>query len=133
MVDKRQVATLLSIYKRAWEKQDPELIITIFAPRARYYERAFQKPFTGHKGIQKYWVENVVKKQKDIHFEVESIHIVENIAFVDWTAHFYSKPNKYIIKLKAIMELTIDHNGKIVTLKEYWHSLHLRNNKIVHK
>ena len=132
-MDIKHVAHLLSVYKKAWERQDPELITSIFSPKARYFERAFQKPFSGREEIRRYWVENVLKRQKNIKFHVEHIHLAGNTAFVEWNARFYSKPHRYMVKMRAIMVLSFDRSGRISTLKEYWSSVHLRNGKIIEK
>ena len=41
---REDVQEVLGIYVRAWETQDPDLIVTIFTPEATYHERVLGDP-----------------------------------------------------------------------------------------
>ena len=41
---KQQVREVLDVYIRAWEGQDPALIVTIFTEGASYHERVMGEP-----------------------------------------------------------------------------------------
>lgn len=80
MLNKALVKRLMTTYKEAWEKRDPEKIITIFTKDATYHERLHEKPFVGHKGIKKYWRDKVVGEEKDIKFILKKIYTDGNTA-----------------------------------------------------
>ena len=49
---KRDVREVLGVYIKAWENQDPGLIVTIFTPAATYHERVMQDPIPGREAIR---------------------------------------------------------------------------------
>jgi limonene-1,2-epoxide hydrolase len=81
---------LLGTYKRAWEEQDSDLILTIFHPDATYQERALGQPMTGHEQIRRYWIEKVCTEQSDISFEIINSMISGKILVAEWRANFMS-------------------------------------------
>lgn len=52
---KQDVRKVLDIYVRAWEGQDPDLIVTIFTPAATYHERVLGEPIPDREAIREYW------------------------------------------------------------------------------
>jgi hypothetical protein len=60
---KQQVREVLDVYIRAWEGQDPALIVTIFTEEASYHERVMGEPIRGRDGIRDYWQTKVVGTQ----------------------------------------------------------------------
>lgn len=121
MINREVVSELLNIYKRAWENQDPELILTIFQPNAVYHERIFDQPYRGHAQIKKYWIEKVLKRQKNITFNLLSLYIDNQTAVAEWEAKFDDldeNTRKHMIEV-AILEI---NDNKIQSLREYWAS-----------
>jgi hypothetical protein len=57
---KQQVREVLDLYIRAWEDQDPDLIVTIITEGATYHERVMGEPIRGRDGIRDYWQTKVV-------------------------------------------------------------------------
>lgn len=123
MTSKALVKSLLKTYKEAWEKRDPDKILTIFAKDAAYHERLHERPFRGHKAIRKYWISKVVGEQKDIKFKLKKVYTDGNNAVAEWEARFYDKKKRRRTHLKEIAVLRIK-NGKIASLHEYWHAKH---------
>ena len=48
---KQQARDVLGVYIKAWETQDPDLIVTIFTPDATYHERVLQDPIPDRDAI----------------------------------------------------------------------------------
>jgi ketosteroid isomerase-like protein len=121
MISKDVVKKVLKVYGDAWVNQDLEKVLTIFTKDAIYQERAFEKPFIGHKQIKQYWQSKVVEEQSDIKFKLLHFWVDNNVVLAEWDASFYSNIEKariHIIEV-AILEFKGD---KIKSLKEYWHS-----------
>ncbi|MCA2217664.1 nuclear transport factor 2 family protein [Jidongwangia harbinensis] len=57
-------------YIRAWIKQDPNLIVTVFTETATYHERALDEPIRDHAGIREYWRTKVQESQRNITCEL---------------------------------------------------------------
>lgn len=112
---------VLKVYEDAWVNQDPKEILTIFTKDAIYHERAFEKPFIGHKQIKQYWQSKVVEEQSDIRFKLLHFWIDGDTVLAEWDASFYSNIENariHIIEV-AVLEFKGD---KIKFLREYWHS-----------
>ena len=60
---KDDVRAVLDTYIKAWETQDPDLIVTIFTPAATYHERVMKDPIPDREAIRDYWQSKVVGAQ----------------------------------------------------------------------
>jgi ketosteroid isomerase-like protein len=118
---KEDVRKLIDIYIRAWTTQDPDLILTIFAPSAAYHERVLEEPIRGHAGIREYWQTKVVKEQANISAELLSLYLDGTTAIAEWEARFDDivKGHRKRMREVAILELDGD---RIASLREYWAS-----------
>lgn len=83
------VVAWLGDYKRAWEEQDSDRIVTLFTDDAQYIETPFRQPMVGTQEIRRYWDEEVVTAQKDITFNSRFWHLEGNIAVAHWQAQFF--------------------------------------------
>ncbi len=121
MISKDTAKQILKIYGKAWETQDSNLILTIFAKNAKYHEKVFEKPISGHEDIKKYWETKVCKEQADIKFKLLNFWIDNDTLIAEWEATFtdlVEHSRKHLIEV-AIMGI---ENSKIKSLKEYWQS-----------
>lgn len=121
MIDKKTVDNVLKIYKEAWERQDPEKILTIFTEDAVYREYVLKNPLIGHRQIRGYWQKKVVEEQSEIKFKVLNVYIDGNTVIAEWDAVFYSRLEKKTIHLVEVAILEFE-GEKIKSLREYWHS-----------
>ena len=85
----------------------------------------YRKPYRGHKEIRRYWQKKVVGEQSRIRFNLKSLYVDGNTAVAEWEATFDDTKKKVRTNLKEIAVLKIK-NGKIQSLREYWHSKHTK-------
>ena len=123
MVSRETAEKTIEIYKNAWINQDSKEILTIFTKNATYYERAFEKPFSGHKEIKEYWNKKVVQEQSDIKFRLLNIYIQKDIVVAEWEASFFNNAENQRTQIREVAILEFESN-KIKSLREYWHSKH---------
>ena len=121
MVSHERAQELLETYGKAWVEQDIELVLTLFAPEAQYWERAFAEPYIGHEGIAQYWQEKVVEEQSEIEFSVTSIIVAGDTIIAEWDASVNSNVQHKRIHLRSIAVIDTK-NGLITRLREWWHS-----------
>ena len=57
---KTEAREVLDTYIRAWQEQDPDLIVTIFTEGATYHERVMGDPIPDREAIREYWQTKVV-------------------------------------------------------------------------
>jgi ketosteroid isomerase-like protein len=118
-LSKATLIAVLDVYKTAWERQDSELILTIFTKDAVYHERVLQEPMRGHEEIAAYWQEKVVKGQGHINFTLLNTYVEGTTGIAEWEVCFddcVQRKRKHMKEI-AILELV---GGKITSLREYW-------------
>jgi hypothetical protein len=80
---KADVREVLGTYIRAWETQDPDLIVTIFTPAANYHERVMSDPIPDHEAIHEYWQTKVVEAQANTRFELLNLYLDDDTAIAE--------------------------------------------------
>lgn len=121
---KAAVRAVVDSYLRAWETQDPELIVSIFTPTAVYHERVLDEPIRGQTGIGHYWQTKVVMQQANIEAELLNLYLDGTTAIAEWEARFDDLVAGCRKRMRevAILEFAGD---KIDSLREYWTSQQL--------
>jgi len=112
---------VLATYIRAWETQDAELITTIFTPEATYHERVMGEPIPNREAIRRYWVEKVVRAQRNISCQLRSLYVDGDTAIAEWEAEFDDLDQGVRKRMKEIAVLEFD-GPRIRSLREYWAS-----------
>ena len=116
--DAREV---LDTYIKAWETQDPDLIVTIFTPGATYHERVLQDPIPGREAIRRYWETKVVQAQADIKCELLSLYQDGDTVIAEWLAEFDDVTQGVRKRMREIAVLEFE-GRMIASLREYWAS-----------
>jgi uncharacterized protein (TIGR02246 family) len=118
---KQQVRELLDTYIRAWETQDPALIVTIFTEEATYHERVMGEPIRGRDGIHAYWQSKVVEEQANITCKLLHLYLDDGTAIAEWEAEFDDRSQQVRKRMREVALLTFD-GPLIASLREYWAS-----------
>jgi SnoaL-like protein len=112
---------VLDTYIRAWETQDPDLIVTIFTPGATYHERVLQDPIPDREAIRAYWETKVVGSQANITCKLLSTYIDGDTVIAEWLAEFDDVPRGVRKRMREVAILEFD-GPLIASLREYWAS-----------
>lgn len=112
----RESAAMVFRYKEAWENHDLNLIQSLFADNAVYYERDGREPFYGLKNICEYWIENS-KRQRSVSFNAFYIDDRAEIITALWQSRFYRKDMNKWMSLRGEFK-AICKDGKILEFKE---------------
>lgn len=118
---KEHVREVLNVYIRAWETQDPGLIVTIFTESATYRERVLGDPIPGREAIRRYWQDKVAGAQANISCRLVSLYLDGSTAVAEWEATFDDVPQGVRKRMKEIAVLEFE-GGLIASLREYWAS-----------
>jgi hypothetical protein len=121
MLTKQDVREVLDVYVRAWETQDPDLIVTIFTENATYHERVLESPISDREGIQQYWKDKVVGAQANITCKVVNVLLDGDTAVAEWLAEFDDVAQGVRKRMKEIAVLDFE-GTQISALREYWSS-----------
>lgn len=117
------VEATVDTYLKAWNEQDPDLIVTIFTDDATYHERVLQEPIRTRAGIRDYWQTKVVTEQANIDARLLNLYLADDgtTAIAEWEATFDDlvKGHRKRMREVAILEFRGD---LIASLREYWAS-----------
>lgn len=118
---RQEAREVIDTYIRAWEGQDPDLIVTIFTESATYHERVLQDPIPDRKAIRDYWQSKVVESQANIRVKLLNVYLDGETVIAEWLAEFDDTAEGVRKRMREIAVLTFD-GGLISSLREYWAS-----------
>ncbi|HEV8383452.1 MAG TPA: nuclear transport factor 2 family protein [Candidatus Acidoferrales bacterium] len=111
---------IMEDYRRAWERQDAELLLSLFTEDATYHENPFNEPLAGLEAIRAYWRRAVMTDQKDIRFRWRPVYSIGEEHAIEWEAQFLRRDPPQRVELRGMMFLTLS-GKRIARLREYWH------------
>lgn len=111
---------IMNIYKKSWEEQDSNLILTIFSNDWIYHDKPHNTPLKWHNEIKKYWEKYPVSDQKNIKFELLNYVFANWIYYAEWKSNFDEISTWKRADLRWIFLIELEKE-KIKKLKEYWH------------
>jgi ketosteroid isomerase-like protein len=118
---RQEAREVLDVYIRAWEQQDPALIVTIFTESATYHERVLQDPVPGREAIRRYWQDKVVRSQASITCTLLSMYLDGQTVIAEWEAEFDDLAQGVRKRMREIAVLVFE--GRLIaSLREYWAS-----------
>ncbi len=109
---------LIKIYGEAWEKRDPELIITIFTENATYNDPK-EPENIGREAIKEYWQYKVIGEQDDIQFDIRNVWVDGDTVIAEWHATFKDIKRNLFVDMLEVAIFTVD-GGKFSSLREYY-------------
>ena len=118
---REHVLSVLQVYLRAWARQDPALIVTIFTEGAQYHERVLQAPIPNREAIRQYWETKVVGGQANIECRLLSLYLDGDTAIAEWLAEFDDVADGVRKRMREVAILEFE-DGLISSLREYWAS-----------
>jgi ketosteroid isomerase-like protein len=121
VLTKDDVREVIDVYIRAWETQDPSLIVAIFTPAATYHERVMLDPIPDREAIRAYWQSKVVESQANITCRLLNLYLDGDTAIAEWEAEFDDLTQGVRKRMREIAVLVFE-GYRIASLREYWAS-----------
>lgn len=121
---KQDARVTLDTYIRAWESQDPDLIVTIFTEAATYHERVLSAPIPDRNAIRDYWQSKVVGAQANIKVQLLNVYLDDDTVIAEWLAEFDDLAQGVRKRMREIAVLVFE-DGLVSSLREYWSSEHI--------
>lgn len=118
---KQDVRSVIDVYIKAWEQQDPDLIVTIFTEDATYHERVLEAPIPDREAIRAYWESKVVGAQANITCTLLDLFVDGDTAIAEWLATFDDVAQGVRKRMREVAILDF-RDGQIASLREYWAS-----------
>jgi len=113
----------LNRYADAWRAGDPDALVGLFAPDARYQDSPFSEPLEGRAAIGDYWAQGVRHSKRDAEYEAQALAVSDEVGLAHWHAEFTSAPAEHRVELDGILMAAIDEHGQCTSLREWWHRL----------
>ncbi|HET7678416.1 MAG TPA: nuclear transport factor 2 family protein [Candidatus Limnocylindrales bacterium] len=111
---------LLAAYKRAWERRDPELAVSLFSDDAEYREDPFAEPLTGANAIRARWNETAAS-QANVEFDAERTWVSGRTVLSSWHGAYTRRADAQRVRLRGFMTLELDDAGKVRRFRQWWH------------
>jgi ketosteroid isomerase-like protein len=120
-VTRAEARDIVDTYIRAWETQDPDLIVTIFTPGATYHERVLEEPIPDREAIRRYWQTKVVQSQAVIQVKLLNLYVDGDTVIAEWQAEFDDLAKGVRKRMRELAVLVFE-GGRIASLRECWAS-----------
>ena len=108
----------IDAYRRAWEQNDAELLLTLFTEDASYRSAPFREPMRGHDAIRGYWA-RAAGTQRGVEVRLGEPLADGDAAAVEWWATLEDKDG--LVTLPGCLLLQFAPDGRCFDLREYWH------------
>jgi uncharacterized protein (TIGR02246 family) len=118
---RQEARAVLDTYIRAWETQDPGLIVTIFTEDATYHERVLGNPIPDRNAIREYWQSKVVESQANLKVQLLNVYLDGETVIAEWLAEFDDLAQGIRKRMREIAVLVFE-DGLVSSLREYWAS-----------
>lgn len=115
---REEAVELITIYGKAWETRDPELIVTIFTEDATYDDPK-EPENIGRDAIKEYWITKVIGEQSDIKFEIKHVWVDGDTVIAEWHATFKDTKRNLFIDMTEVAIFTVK-DRKFSSLREYY-------------
>lgn len=102
MISETEARAWIEAYGEAWTTQDPDKIVRLYTRDAGYRERRFHPGIRSAEQIWGYWDLIVRELQRDVGFEVRSVAVAGDTAFINWRSHFTWRPINGVMELDAM-------------------------------
>lgn len=109
---------LLDRYKRAWERRDVDLAVSIFSEDAAYRFDPFEPELQGANAIRAYWNE-AAAEQFDIEFDAERIWTSGDTVLASWHVAFTRRASGERVRIRGFMTLEVDQLGLVSRFREW--------------
>ena len=118
-----ELADWIEGYRRSWEENDPELLLTLFTEDASYRSSPFREPSLGHEGIRAYW-ERAAGTQQGVEVRMGEPVVEGNVVAVEWwTTMLAGGDSTDVLTMKNVIDYSrFGTRGQLVPLREYWNA-----------
>jgi lactoylglutathione lyase len=115
----QRLSTWLDAYGDAWEREDVEAFVALFAPDARYAWGPFDSPLVGHGEIRARTLA-AVSDQREIGFGHEPLAVTpDGRGIARWWVTYRARDGTQV-RDEGIFLVTLDEHGRCVDFREWW-------------
>jgi steroid Delta-isomerase len=115
-----QVRETVLKYVEAWAKGDRQLLLSIFAEDATWYDPVGTPAFVGHKGVAAFWDFAHQDSARELTPEVNRIVVCANEALLDFTMKVRVPHLNQGLDLRVVDRFVVNDEGRIQSANAYW-------------
>jgi SnoaL-like protein len=109
---------LLAAYKRAWERRDVELAISLYAGDAEHRDHPFRDPYVGSNAIRTMW-NDIAANEAHVEFDAERVWVVGRTVLSSWHGAYTDRTNGDRVRIRGFMTIEVNNERKITRLREW--------------
>jgi ketosteroid isomerase-like protein len=110
---------LMDDFTKGWSKADLDLILSVFAEQAVFYETPFTTPHTGIDAIRRYWAD-VPYHQAEITSTSGEIYVAGPWFATEFKSVFRRRRTGEWVEARGAIFCETE-GGKITEMRMYWH------------
>ena len=111
---------ILDTLKRAWERRDVDLAVSVFAEDAEWRQDPFEEPRRGSNAIRAHWNE-FAARSAHVEFDAERIWVVDRTVLASWHGAYTVRRTAERFRLRGFLTMEVDDAGKVQRMREWWH------------
>jgi ketosteroid isomerase-like protein len=119
MMDYAWAADFLERYRRAWERFDGDLLVSLFTEHAEYHVDPFEPPLVGHSALRAHWLKSA-DDQAQVQATIERHWVSGSTILAAWHASHVRRTNGARVRLAGFMTLEI-RDERCSRFREWWH------------
>jgi ketosteroid isomerase-like protein len=109
---------LLSAFKRASERRDVDLAVSLFREDAEYRPDPFEPALSGANAIRAYW-NDLAASYVNVEFDAERVWVAGNTVLANWHSAMTSRGSAERLRYRGFMTLELDDAGLVSRFKQW--------------
>ena len=109
---------LLDAYKRAWERRDVDLAVSLFSEDAEYRPDPFEEPHRGANAIRAMW-NDISANEVHVEFDAERIWVSGRTVLANYHAAYTDRGNSDRVRVRGFLTFEVDDRGKVWRAREW--------------
>jgi hypothetical protein len=109
---------LLERYKRARERRDPDLAVSLYREDGEHRDDPFREPYVGVNAIREMW-NDIAATQTNVEYDAERIWVSGTTVLASYHGAYTRQTNAERVRVRGFMTIELDEAGSIARLREW--------------
>ncbi len=109
---------VLSRYKRAWEKRDPDLMMELYAGDAVFRPDPFDDELSGANAVRAHW-NDLAAQRAQADFDAERTWVAGRTVLASWHAAYTVADTAERVRVRGFTTLELDGDGLISRQRDW--------------
>ena len=109
---------LLDRYKRARERRDVELAMSLYGPQPEHRDHPFRDPYVGANAVRAMW-NDIAANEAHVEFDAERIWLSGRTVIASFHAAYTDRTNADRIRVRGIVAFELGETGAVERVREW--------------